>query len=228
MPPTSQTQPDQDQAAIVIDANAVVSYNLRTIRNRRGWTQLEVAERLGRLTGHQLPQTSISFMEGSFDGDRHRRFDAHELYLVAEVFDVPIAYFFLPPPASVSCNRFLADTGRPLWDLYGAILGRDDQLAVLEERLAQLDAGDQEVTLAIPAIMLEASTEALGWADHYRQWRIRRIHQLTDQWADRVLEAASVLRAFVLEHQARGLDSPRRGSSVEERHGDQRILGGRS
>ena len=51
-----------------LDVNAVVSYNLRAIRERRGFTQQHVADRLARLTGHQLPQASISAMERGFDG----------------------------------------------------------------------------------------------------------------------------------------------------------------
>ena len=53
-----------------LDVNAVVSYNLRTIRQRQGWTQEGVAQRLGQLTGHELPQASISAMERGFDGSR--------------------------------------------------------------------------------------------------------------------------------------------------------------
>lgn len=55
-----------------IDVNAVVSYNVRVIRERRGWTQ-QVAERLAVLTKHLLPQASISAMERAFDGERRRR-----------------------------------------------------------------------------------------------------------------------------------------------------------
>ena len=80
-----------------LDVNAVVSYNVKAIRERRGMTQQAVADRLAELTGHQLPQASISAMERGFDGERRRRFDAHELYLLSQVFDVPIAYFFIPP-----------------------------------------------------------------------------------------------------------------------------------
>ncbi len=63
-----------------IDVNAVVSYNLKAIRERNGWTQQEVADNLGRLTGHTLPQASISAAERGFDGERRQRFDAHEPY----------------------------------------------------------------------------------------------------------------------------------------------------
>jgi hypothetical protein len=100
----------------------------------------KVAELLGQLTGHQLPQASISAMERGFDGDRRRRFDAHELYLLARVFDVPIVYFFTPPPQASTAGRLLADTGQPVWDLYAALLGRYAQLQVLDERLGLVDS----------------------------------------------------------------------------------------
>jgi hypothetical protein len=61
------------------DLNAIVSHNIRKLRQRRNWTQHHVAERLAVFTGHQLPQASISAMERGFDGPRRRRFDAHEL-----------------------------------------------------------------------------------------------------------------------------------------------------
>src|SRR5437764_120070 len=109
-----------------LDVNAVVSYNLRAIRERRGFTQQHVADRLATLTGHQLPQASISAMERGFDGERRRRFDAHELYLLSVVFNVPITYFLIPSPSDQDVA--LADTGRPVADLYRALLGTDDQL----------------------------------------------------------------------------------------------------
>lgn len=126
-----------------IDINAVVSYNVRAIRERRGWTEQSVAERLALLTKHLLPQASISAMEPAFDGERRRRFDAHELYLLSVVFDDPIAYFFLPPPGSGLVE--ICDTHRPVNELYAALLGRDSQLSILDERLA--DTPEQLVEL---------------------------------------------------------------------------------
>ena len=120
-----------------LDVNAIVSYNIKAIRERHGWTQQSVAERLGRLTGHELPQASISAMERGFDGDRKRRFDAHELYLLSMVFDVPIAYFFIPPPGTGF--GLLADTGRPVTELYANLLGQEHQLATVRRALG----GDQ-------------------------------------------------------------------------------------
>src|SRR5438105_14343175 len=120
-PRKRSAEPSRPTEPAGLDVNAVVSYNLKAIRERRGMTQQAVAERLALLTGHQLPQASISAMERGFDGDRRRRFDAHELYLLSMVFGVPIAFFFLPPPHKG--NELLADSQRPLSELYAALLG---------------------------------------------------------------------------------------------------------
>lgn len=116
-----------------IDANAIVAYNLRVIRERHGWTQEGVAEHLGRLTGHQLSQAAISAMERGFDGQRPRRFDAHDLYLFSVVFGVPIAYFFIPPLGQAMARQVSADTGRPVGVLVAAFLGRAEQVLTVDE-----------------------------------------------------------------------------------------------
>jgi len=185
-----------------VDANAVVSYNLRVIRERYGWTQQAVAERLSRLTGHQLPQASISAMERGFDGDRRRRFDAHELYLLSEVFEVPMAYFFAPPPEESTAGRVLADTGRPVCVLYAALLGRASDLGPLDERLAQVDTGGGEATERVLGALFGAPAGARGWAEHYRVWRDHRLHQLAWRWGDQLAEAAGLLSTFVRDVQA--------------------------
>ena len=98
-----------------------------------------------RLTGHQLPQASISAMERGFDGERRRRFDAHELYLLSVVFDVPIAYFFIPPPGPGSTE--LADT-RPAGRR--AVAQRCSvprtQLDAVDERLAEINIENPEAS----------------------------------------------------------------------------------
>ncbi len=193
---------DDHSNPTAIDANAIVAYNLRVIRQRHGWTQEGVAERLGRLTGHQLSQASISAMERGFEGRRPRRFDAHDLYLFSVIFAVPIAYFFIPPPEQATVGRVLAHTGRPVWFLVAAFLGRAEQVLAVDGRLRQFDV-DQ---LGRPGEALDAvfgtAFATPSWAEHYRDWRQRRLDQLGDEWHERLNDAASLLADFVREIRA--------------------------
>lgn len=177
-----------------MDVNAVVSFNLKAIRERRGWTQQQVSDRLARITGHRLPQASISAMERGFDGERRRRFDAHELYLLAVVFDVPIAYFFLPPPAAMGSP--LADTDAPAVTLYAAILGDSDQLGVIDERLEQLGLDAPSDLDSVMAAILGGDPARANWHDHFRTWRKGRIAQLAREYGDRLDDLAEVLADF--------------------------------
>lgn len=181
-----------------MDVNAVVSYNLREIRAKRRWTQEEVAEGLSRLTGHRLPQASISAMERGYDGDRRRRFDAHELYLLSLVFDVPIVYFFVPPPDTGL--RELADSGRPVAELYVSLLGRTDQLAVLDDRLADLNITDPDTVDDLAAAVFgDREAGAGNWHDHYRTWRKKRLRQMAHTYGDRLDEVAEFLGEFAAQ-----------------------------
>jgi transcriptional regulator with XRE-family HTH domain len=181
-----------------IDVNAVVSYNVRAIREHRGMTQEGVAEALARLTGHRLPQASISAMERGFDGERRRRFDAHELYLLATVFDVPIVYFFIPPPSEGLPE--LADTRRPLSELYAAVLGRDDQLIEMDERLADLRLTSPEEVDDLAAALFGGKDNATrNWHDHYRTWRKKRLAEIARTYGDRLDDVAAVLASFANE-----------------------------
>lgn len=193
--------PRQEPAPVAgrnrLDVNAIVSYNLRTIRERRGWTQQFVAERLGQLTNHQLPQASISAMERCFDGERRRRFDAHELYLLSVVFGVPIAYFFLPPPDSGF--QELADTERPVAELYAAILGRDRELAEVDERLSDINVTNPEEVDEVLVAIFGAEDAAQNWHEHFRTWRKKRLDELAKTYGDKLDDVAGFLAEFALE-----------------------------
>jgi transcriptional regulator with XRE-family HTH domain len=186
-----------------LDVNAVVSYNLKAIRERRGWTQQAVAERLSHLTGHQLPQASISAMERGFDGDRRRRFDAHELYLFSVVFDVPIAYFFVPPPGTGM--NVLADTERPVTELYVALLGNEWQLDPLDERLAEIRINNPEETDPVLAAVFGGPEEgARNWHESFRTWRRKRLGEIEREYGDRLNEVAAFLKEFASKVEALG------------------------
>jgi transcriptional regulator with XRE-family HTH domain len=185
-----------------LDVNAVVSYNVKAIRERRGWTQQSVAERLSRLTGHQLPQASISAMERGFDGERRRRFDAHELYLLSVVFDVPIAYFFVPPPGTGF--EQLADTGRPVSELYAALLGQEHQLPPLDERLAEIQIENPEASDAALAAIFGAEVATQNWHESFRTWRKKRLNEIEREYGDRLDEVALFLKEFSTKIEALG------------------------
>src|SRR5438067_12902483 len=90
---STKTRPDPG-----VDLNEIVAYNFRAARELRGWTQEETALELERFLGQRLPQASISAIERAYDGDRRREFDAHELLAFALCFELPLFWFFLPPP----------------------------------------------------------------------------------------------------------------------------------
>lgn len=199
----AQPEPEpRPRPADALDVNAVVSYNVKAIRERRGWTQQSVAERLSRLTGHQLPQASISAMERGFDGERRRRFDAHELYLLSVVFDVPIAYFFIPPPGSGLGE--LADTGRPVSELYASLLGHEWQLEPFDERLADIRINNPEETDAALAAIFGPEGGARNWHESFRTWRKKRLAEMERGYGDRLDEVAAFLKDFATKIEAFG------------------------
>lgn len=189
--PTNQQTKSEPDRADRLDVNAVVSYNVKTIREQRGLTQQAVAEHLGRLTGHQLPQASISAMERGFDGERRRRFDAHELYLLCVVFDVPITYFFLPPPSTI--NDELADTHRPVAELYRALLGTEAQVESFSERLRDIRIEDPDDAGAVATAALGPDGAVGNWHPHFRSWRHARLREIEREYGDRLDDIADFM-----------------------------------
>jgi len=141
-------------------------------------------------------------MERGFDGERRRRFDAHELYLLSVLFDVPIAYFFVPPPGSERTH--LADTGVSLSTLYAAVLGQEHQLAPLDERLSEIGIKNPEEADQAMVAVLGPKTATGAWHDHFRVWRKRRLRQLERQYGDRLDEVADFLSEFAAQIKAVG------------------------
>jgi transcriptional regulator with XRE-family HTH domain len=193
--PADKATPPPAEAEGRMDVNAVVSYNLKAIREHRKMTQQEVAAHLASLTGHLLPQASISAMEQGFQGDRRRRFDAHELYLLSIVFGVPIVYFFLPPPGTG--QRELADSRRPVSELYVSLLGHEHQLAEFDARLAQLKIDNPDEVEDLAAAIFDGREEAAqNWHAHYRSWRKKRLAEIARTYGDQLDEVAEFLAKF--------------------------------
>jgi transcriptional regulator with XRE-family HTH domain len=118
-----------------VNLNEIVAYNFRRARELRGWTQDEAAIQLEPFLGTRLRQAAVSSIEGAFGGDRRREFDAQELLAFACGFDLPLIWFFLPPPED---HRSLQGTAEMVSELYLLALGRNDQLDLLRDRFREL------------------------------------------------------------------------------------------
>lgn len=202
-----------DVAEGIGDVNAVVSYNVGVVRDRWGWTQDQLLGRLARLTEAELSQTAVSAVAAAFDPGP-RRFDAHELYLLSVVFEVPITYFFVPPPREDGPTT-LADTGRPIVDLYGALLGRPHQVQVLDERLARVDVVEPDGTGAMLGALFGITGGATTWPEHYRVWREDRLRQLSRDYGRPLRDVSWFLGQLARELSDAGLEAALAGVEAD-------------
>lgn len=154
-----------------VDVNDVMSYNVRAIRRQRGWTQQQVADRLGELTCRQPSTASLSALERGCETTRRTCFGPHELYVLSVAFGVPAAYFVLPPPDRD--GAVLADTGQPVADLCGAAFGTDDQVVAVDERLAAIRMSRQDDPDRAMAIGL--GPDGIGIWRRHRLGGLRRV-----------------------------------------------------
>ncbi len=190
-PTGDEPQPPSDRSPAEADLNEIVAYNFKAARELRGLTQEETAQLLERSLGQRLPQASISAIERAYEGDRRREFDAHEILAFALAFDLPLVWFFLPPPGD---TRRLYHTSNYVAELYGAVFGREDQLGPVYDRLRQL--GIDEPTAAARTVEVLTGRPSPARQDSYRQRRKEMLLALLDQYSDGVDKAADELGAF--------------------------------
>lgn len=177
----------RNEMPATLDLNAVVAFNIRAIRLTRGLTQDQVADRLAEFTGHRLPQASISQMERSFvDRKRRRLFNAHDLYLLSKVFEVPIVYFFLPPP--ICLDQTVASTGEPVSCLLDSLFGTSTSLRAVDARLVEITPRPEPNASAWPH---DASHQQIDGRHRYAPLsdydcnaRLREIANLLQELAD--------------------------------------------
>ena len=92
--------------------NQVVAYNVVKARALRGWTQEEAAEALAPYLGAKLSGPSFSALERSaVKVDRIKQFSADDLLALSRGFDLPIGYFFTPPPPAADAGLYAPDAG---------------------------------------------------------------------------------------------------------------------
>ena len=219
----SVEETSQPEGRYGLDVNAVVSYNLKAIRERQGWTQQQVADRLAQLTGPH-PSASVDLGHGA----RLRRRTPAPLRRPRAVLALgPLrrAYRLLLPPAPGSQRAQLADTGRPVTELYAAVLGHERQLAPVDERLAEIGIrSPDEADEALVAI-LGAKTATDDWHDHFRTWRKRRLREVERQYGDRLDEVAEFLAEFAAKIKAVGPKTYLESMAHNERDAKRERLG---
>jgi hypothetical protein len=121
--------------------NQVIAYNLAQARLWKDWTQEQACEALEPYLGKRWSKANYSAAERSVDGTRIRQFDADEIVAFARAFQMPIGWFFLPPPPWASpgvpaklqtpdAERF----GAPLALLADLVFGDDPQRGLMDLR----------------------------------------------------------------------------------------------
>jgi transcriptional regulator with XRE-family HTH domain len=99
---------------VLLSVNQVVAFNLMRARRRKGWTQEETAERLAAAMNRRWTNATLSAAERSWQTGRTREFNADELFAFAEVFSVPVPFFFLPPePEEVDADAVHINFAKP-------------------------------------------------------------------------------------------------------------------
>ncbi len=119
--------------------NQIVSYNVAKARTLRGWTQEETTEALAPYLGSRLSVASFSSLERSaWNPNRVKVFSADELLALSRGFDLPIGFFFTPPPPAFDAGLHAPDAGWKGLDpivLLNAILGTPDNRGAWEKEL---------------------------------------------------------------------------------------------
>jgi transcriptional regulator with XRE-family HTH domain len=124
--------------------NQIVAYNVARARALRGWTQEQAAEELAPYLGARLSAASFSAIERSaWKVERIKQFSADELLALSRGFDLPIGYFFTPPPPATDIALHAPDAGMKGLDpitLLNAVLGTPENIDPWRESLLEYSA----------------------------------------------------------------------------------------
>ncbi len=128
----------------VMTSNQIVAYNVAKARAIRGWTQEQAAEELAPYLGAKLSGASFSALERSaWNVNRIKQFSADDLLALSRGFDLPIGFFFVPPPPAFDAGLYGPDAGNKGLDpivMLDAILGTPDNLGYWESELLDYSA----------------------------------------------------------------------------------------
>ena len=187
-----------------LNLNQIVAYNLRAARKLKGMTQEDLARRIETVSGTRCTHTMVSELERSWDGPRHREFDAHEIAVFSLALRVPMAYFFLPP---LNEYRNLEQLGRRARELHLLMFGYSEDEKILDDRMLELG----KHLLPADEDLITSFTGDMGpWT--YKERRKKLIMALLDGAADdldNALDEAgdlldrlrkSGIRGFIAQH----------------------------
>jgi hypothetical protein len=185
--------------------NQIVAYNLHQARLWRGWTQEQSAEALEPYLGARWSKTVFSTAERSVDGDRIRQFDADEIVALARGFDLPVTWFFLPPPPQADGRPVTLDTPdsrdryrQPLATLVDLVFGTPEQAAAVALRMQAFlaDVSDDLLTAAQQAVTSLADQRVTGLVGKaigkLGRWHTQ-LHNIANQLEDLEVQARQVV-----------------------------------
>ena len=125
----------------VMTPNQIVAYNVAKTRELRGWTQEQAAEALAPYLGAKLSGPSFSALERSaWSVDRVKQFSADDLLALSRGFDLPIGFFFTPPPPELDAALHAPDAPMAGLDpivILDAILGTPGNLGYWRDELLE-------------------------------------------------------------------------------------------
>ena len=193
MPRRSQRRTKEPLPAATgsLTLNQIVAFNLRAARELEGWTQERLAEKLAERSGRRISQSAISALERSWEGGRKREFDVHELALFAVTLNYPILWFLLPPPND---PRQLESLDCSVLDLYVLVLGRNDQMKPMLDRLGEF--GRHDPTPAEEAVEKMSRKPSEERQMSYEERRKELLMAVLDERAKALDEAAEELGSF--------------------------------
>jgi transcriptional regulator with XRE-family HTH domain len=128
--------------------NQVVAHNLARARLLRGWTQDEAAAELAPYLGFHLSAASFSAIERSIAGTRVKQFTADELVALSRAFELPLGWWFTPPPEGAMHTPDQPRTGIDFDNLVDLVLGTADTLPAWTDALHQWAAARAGTTSA--------------------------------------------------------------------------------
>lgn len=125
--------------------NQIVAHNLYRARTLRGWTQEDAAERLEAYLGVRWTKATFSAAERSVAGKTVRQFTADDLVAFSRTFQLPIAWFLMPPgQAHLGRLAYVRVPDPPdgavlsaAW-LLEALFGTEEGRGQLDQRLAEV------------------------------------------------------------------------------------------